>query len=148
MASRHAEIKHKAEKLLEWAREWSGFDGYLKLNALVNKEGDASLNVVANDREIARYIDGTAIREFTVQFKLVTSWSDGFDPVNVEAQEYLSTLIDWLNEQYYVGNFPAWGDSVSINEMYTRQNTASLDFVNEQDELAEYSVQFVITYEE
>lgn len=146
MANHYAEIKHKAEKLLEWARQWEGFNDYLKLNALVNAEGDASLNVIANDRVVTQFIDGSAIREFTAQFKLVTAWSDGYDNTNVEAQNYLSGLIDWLNDQY-PENVPSWPDA-AITKIETQDNAPSLDFVHEQDELAEYSVQVIITYEE
>lgn len=141
-----ANIKGKAEKLLEWAREWPDFNGYLKLNALVNKEGEASLNVVANDKIIQRFIDGTAQREFTAQFKLILPWSDGYDPTNVNSEQFASSLLDWIDEQY-PDNIPDW-ENCKIYEITTINNAPSLDFVHEQDDLAEYSVQALIRYSE
>lgn len=141
-----AEIKGKAEKLLEWAKKWPSFNGYLKLNALVNKDGDASLNIVANDKIIERFIDGTAKREFTAQFKMVLPWSDGYDPTNVNSETIAASLLDWIDAQY-PSNIPDW-ENCNIYEIITQGNAPSLDLVNEQDELAEFSVQALIRYEE
>lgn len=141
-----ADIQGKAQKLIDWAKGWEGFNDYLKLNALVNKEGDASLNIVANDRIIIEYIDGVCKREFTVQFKMVLPWSDGYDPVNIESEETASSLLDWLDKQW-PDNVPEW-DNCNIYEIVTTSNAPQLDFVREQDELAEYSVQIIIRYEE
>lgn len=146
MANHKAEIKLKADKLLDWAKQWEGFDGYLKLNALVAKEGDSSLNIVANDRVVEQYIDGSAIREFTAQFKMVCSWSDGYDNTNIEAYELFSGFIDWVNDQFPT-NCPNWPDA-AITGIETQENAPSLDFVNEQDDVAEYSVNVIINYQE
>lgn len=141
-----AKIKGKADKVLEWAKGWSGFDGFLKLNALVNQENDASLNIVVNDKIVQRYIDGSAIRDFTVQFKMVLPWSDGFDMINIQGMEIMSDLLDWIDNQY-PDNLPEW-EGCNILEITALSNAPSLDAVNSQDSLAEYSVQAVIRYEE
>lgn len=141
-----AKIKNKAQKLLEWAKGWPNFDEYLKLNALVNKDGDASLNIVVNDRVVTEYIDGSAIRNYTFQLKMVTPWSPGFDKVNVEAERLVSGLHDWVNEQY-PDNVPDW-EGASIISIETENNAPSLDVVYEQDELAEWSVLAVVNYKE
>lgn len=141
-----AKIKDKAEKLLEWAKEWPEFDGYLKLNALVNKDGDASLNIVVNDRIVTEYIDGSAIREYTFQFKVITPWSDGFDPINLQSEKLVASLHDWIDEQY-PKNKPDW-EGANITAINTLNNAPSLDFVREDDELAEWSIEAIITYEE
>lgn len=142
----YADITNKADKLIEWAKGWDGFGGYLKLNALVNEEGDASMNVVANERVVVQYIDGSAIREYTAQFKLVTSWSAERDPINAEAERYLCGLVDWVNDQF-PDNLPDW-PGATITDIHTQNNAPSLDFVHEQDELAEYSINVIITYQE
>lgn len=141
-----AKIKGKAAKLVEWAKSWPGFDGYLKLNALVNQENDSSLNVVVNDRIITEYIDGRSRREFTAQIKVILPWSDGYDNVNIQAQELMESLLDWIDEQYPY-NLPKW-ENCDIYQIEPQSNAPQLNYVNEQDELAEYSVQFVIRYEE
>lgn len=140
-----ASIREKAQLLVDWAKKWDGFDGYLKLNALTNQENDASLNVIANDKIIEQFIDGVAKREFTAQFKLRLSWSDGFDEVNQQAMNYASSLMDWVDDQY-PKNLPEWG--VDIYEITTIENVPTMDFVDTQDSLAEYSFQVLIRYEE
>lgn len=142
----YADITNKADKLIEWARQWEGFDGYLKMNALVNADGDASLNVIANERVIMQYIDGSAIREYTAQFKVVTPWSGENDPTNSDAERFLCGLVEWLNKQF-PDNLPDW-PGATITELHTQDNVPSLDFVHEQDELAEFSIILIITYQE
>lgn len=141
-----SDAKNKAQKLLEWAKGWPDFDGYLKLNAIVNEDGDASLNVVVNDRIVVEFIDGTAIREYTFQLKLITPWSAGYDSVNIDAEKLVASLHDWVDEQF-PNNVPEW-EGADIMAIETVNNTPSLDFVREQDELAEWSVLAVITYKE
>lgn len=142
---RVARIKEKADRLLDWAKGWDGFDGYLKLNAIVNEEGDSSLNIIVNDKEVQRYIDGTADRQFTAQFKMILPWSDGFDLVNSAAYKTMAELLDWVDDQF-PENVPDWG--CDITGITTVENAPALDFVNEQDSLAEYSFQVLIDYKE
>lgn len=141
-----AKIKGKADALLEWLKGWSGFDGLLKLNALVTQDGDASLNIVVNDALVQLYVDGTAIRDFTFQIKSIQPWSDGYDQTNIDAVENLSDLLDWLDDQF-PENKPNW-EGADIMEMILLNNAPSLDYVHETDELAEYSITAKIRYEE
>lgn len=142
----YAIIADKANRLVEWASGWDGFDQYLKLNALVSTEGDSSLNVIANDRIVTEYIDGSAIREFTAQLKVVTAWSSENVPTNAEAENYLCGLVDWINRQF-PDNLPDW-PGATITDIHTQNNAPSLDFVHEQDEVAEFSINVIITYQE
>lgn len=135
----------KAEAVLEWAKGWPDLDGYLKLNAITNQEGDAALNVVNNDLELQRYIDGSSVRQFTLQLRIMTAWSDGYDSVNAEAEALASSWQDWVSEQYGAGNVPAIGNVTAIEPVW---NVPSLNYINEDEGLAEYIVQAVVIYEE
>lgn len=135
----------KAAAVLEWAKGWPDLGGYLKLNAITNKEGDAALNVVNNDAYVQRYIDGTAVRRYTVQLRIIAAWSDGYDPVNVEAEALAASWQDWVSEQYGLGNVPEIGNVTSIEPVW---NVPALNYVNQDEGLAEYIVQAVIEYEE
>lgn len=141
-----AKIQGKAKKLLEWLKGWDGFDDYLKLNAIVSKEDDASLNIVVNDEVVQRFIDGSAIRDFSFQVKMVYPWSDGYDDTNSEAFDSMSSLLDWLDEQIPT-NAPDW-DGAEVMELIFINNVPSLDYVLEGDEMAEYSVTAKIRYKE
>ena len=141
-----ATIEDKAEAVLEWAKGWPDLDGYLKLNALVTEDGEASLNIVPNDAVKLRYIDGTAVREYTIQLRIVTQWSSGYDPVTVEAERLASSWLDWVGEQY-PDNIPNW-DGCSIIAIEPMENAPLLATIYEDDGLADYSIQAKITYEE
>lgn len=139
-----AEITGKAKAVLEWAKGWEELDGFLKLNALITQEGQATLNTVTNDSIVQKYIDGTAIRHYTVQLKVITSWSDGYDPVNVEAERLASSWLDWVNRQF-PENVPEW-EGADITGIEALQNAPALNRVFENDSLAEYVIQAQITY--
>lgn len=141
-----AKIQGKADKLLDWLKGWEGFDDYLKLNALVTKENDSSLNIIVNDELVDEFIDGTAIRDFTFQVKMVLPWSDGYDTTNAEAFDTMSSLLDWLDDQIPT-NKPEW-EGAEIMELILINNAPSFDYVHEGDEVAEYSVAAKIRYKE
>lgn len=141
-----AKIKGKADKLLEWIKGWDGFDGYAKLNAIVIQEGDASLNIVVNDDVVEQYLDGTALRDYTFMVKMILPWSDGFDPVNVESENTAASLLDWIDGQF-PHNLPDW-EGADIRGITLVNNAPSLDTVDTEESIAEYSVIAKIRYVE
>lgn len=138
----------KTAAVLEWAKGWPDLEGYLKLNAIVTEDGDASLNVVQNDAAVSRFIDGTAVREYTFQLKVITAWSDGFDAVNERAEAFAASWQDWVSAQYALGNVPDFGEGAEVTAIEPMWNVPALNFVYQDDGLAEYVVQAVVTYEE
>lgn len=139
-----ADIADKTAAAVEWAKTWPELDGYLKLNAIITDEGDATLDTSVNDREVIKYIDGTAKREFTFQLRIMAPWSDGFDPTNLEAMRLASDWLDWVSRQYDEGNIPDFGAEVTGIESV--KNAPALNAVYEDDNLAEYLIQAKITY--
>lgn len=139
-------LKGKADKLVDWLKGWDGFDSYLKFNALVRTEGDASVNVVVNSTPIEKFIDGTAIYDFTFRVNMMFAWSDGFDSTNTEAFNTMSSLLDWIDEQY-PDNTPDW-DGAEIMDITVTDSAPSLDYVEASDEMAQYSIVAKIRYKE
>lgn len=139
-----ANMAGKAEAALAWAGEWPEIDGYIKLNALITNEGEATLATASNDVALEEYNDGTAKRRYTFLLKVVTSWSDGYDSVNVEAERLASSWLDWVSEQF-PDHVPEW-PGASIVGIEPTQNAPILDTVWEDDGLAQYVIQAVITY--
>lgn len=137
----------KTAAVFEWAKSWPELDGFLKLNAITTEEGEAAINIVQNDAEMSRYIDGTAVRQFTFQLKFIALWSNGFDPVNQAAEAFAASWQDWVSAQYEAGNLPDFGDA-NITGIAPVWNVPALNFVYQDDGLAEYLIQAVITYEE
>ena len=133
--------------MLEWAKSWPDLDGYLKLNAFVTQDGEASITPVQNEAVLTRYIDGTAVKQYTFQLRIMTLWSGGYDPVNEAAEEFAASWQDWVEKQYGLGNLPDFGKATvtGIEPVY---NAPALNFVYQDDGLAEYLIQAVVTYEE
>lgn len=139
-----ASMAGKARAAKEWAGTWPEIDGYIKLNALITNEGEATLATAANDVALEEYNDGTAKRQYTFLLKVVTAWSDGYDSVNVEAERLAASWLDWVSEQF-PDNTPDW-PGASILSIEPTQNAPILDTVWEDDGLAQYVIQAVIIY--
>jgi hypothetical protein len=88
-----------------------------------------------------KYIDGTAEREFVFQLRLITRWSDGNDDINLDAQEMADSWFDWVQSQDEV---PGFTDS----HVEPAQNIPVLNAVFEDEQMAEYLFQAIITYME
>lgn len=140
-------MQGKASAVFEWLLKWPALDGYLKFNAILTEPDAASFNVVPTETVVERYIDGTARRSYAFQLKAVLPWSAGYDPVNVEAEALVSSWLDWVSAQYALGNVPEW-DGAQITDIRPTQNAPGLNFVYQDDGLAEYVFEAVIDYEE
>lgn len=129
----------KAASVQEWAKGWKPLDEYLKLNALISKEGDAAIIPVYSDLVIdgVEYADGTAKRRFSFQLRIVTNWSDGFDSVNEDAMALVSGWIDWVNAQFELGNMPDF-DGAIIESIESDQNMPAINVTNPEEGTAEY----------
>lgn len=140
-------ITGKANALYEWARTWPELGGYLKLGAILTEDGEACVNIVPNETTINRYIDGTADRRYSFQLKVILPWSAGYDETNRAAAELVSTWHDWVSAQYDLGNVPAW-NGAHITSIKPSQNAPALNFVYQDDGLAEYVFEAEINYTE
>lgn len=144
----------KASAVLEWARDgWPFLDGYLKMNALISQDGEASC-IPETDEIIVDpedgFIDDTYRRRFSFQLRIVMPWSDGYDPVNQDAFRTVSSWVDWVNAQFDAGNLPdlGLGDSGFITGIETDQNMPTIDVTNSDEGLAEYIFHGRINYVE
>lgn len=141
-----ASIEDKAQSALEWAKGWPHLDGYLKLNAIITDDNDATLDTTQTDSVIKKFIDGTAERVFTFQLRIIAAWSDGYDSTNVEAMKLASNWKDWVNSQYQVGNVPDFGEDAKITGIESPKNSPALNAVYKNDNLAEYLISAEIFY--
>lgn len=138
-------MEGKTQAAFEWAKGWEKLDGFLKLNALINQDGDATFSTAYNDREVIGYNDGTAKREYTFQLRVIAPWSDGYDSTNVEAERMATEWYDWVAEQFEKGNLPQW-EGANIIGIDPINNAPALNAVFQDDSTAEYVIQALITY--
>lgn len=136
----------KTEALKEWAKGWPDLAGYIKLNAINTKTGDASLSTDFTDYAVETYIDGTAKREYVFMLKMMCDWSNGFDEINEEAMRLNESWVDWVAEQF-PDNVPDFGEAVitGIEPLYS---APALNMVYQEDQTAEYVFQAKIFYTE
>lgn len=140
-------LKDKTLAVVEWAREWEGFGGYLKLNALITEDGDSTLVTDATDNVITQYISGEAERRYSFNLRMVLPWSDGYDSTNENSMAYAVRLYDWLTERESAHEYPEW-PGAKITALVMSQSLPQVNFIYEEDALAEYLIQCTINYEE
>lgn len=140
-------LKGKTDAVVEWAKKWDGFDGYLKLNSIVAEEGESTIVTDATDREVDKYIDGTANRQYQFNLRIVLPWSSGFDKTNSNSMEVAVMLYDWAESKNEARDYPDW-EGALIVDLIPTLSMPRVNFVYEEDGLAEYLIPFIINYEE
>lgn len=139
-------VKGKTRAVVEWLKTYPGFDGYLKLNATGLEAGENAVNTVYNEQTVREFVDGTKEKQYTFAVVMVARWSSGFDPQNIDAQEWGEAWLDWVDAQFKAGNVPDFGENVTIRAVESLQNVPSLAATYQEEQLARYMFQARITY--
>lgn len=138
-------MQGKTDAALEWAKTWPKLDGFLKLNAILAQDGDASFNTAYSTSVIEKYVDGTAKRQFVFMLKMMLPWSDGYDPVNEEANALMESWRDWVDEQF-PANVPDF-KGAEIDGIEALYDVPAVT-VYADESVAEYNFQARIIYTE
>lgn len=128
----------------DWAAGFPGCGGLLKLNALVEQDGDSALQAEATDVVTRSNIDGSEEREVTFSLLTVLPWSEGHDGINAEASERAEQWCDWCAAQWprNVPDMPGC-EVTGIEPVYA---TPDLYAVNETERVAVYRLSVKIRY--
>jgi hypothetical protein len=131
---------------------------------LINAHNDNVQIVTTSEDKLYRkpYITGEIPKKYTftlITFKSITdmaivkNYSTSTDEEeyineNVEDLADVQTLIDWLQEQNDVQNYPNFGDDCYIDDLQVSTDTPRFDGVNTDvtPPLAMYSIAIVINY--
>lgn len=128
----------------------------LYFNFLNAKDGNKQLIITANDKSISKtYIDGSVSKRYT--FTLIDFRSIAYQAVvkqqgyvNENVEEFLDVqgIMDWIEEQNDLRNFPNFGDKCIIDEMHTTTENPNLNGVDTSvtPALAKYSMSIQIDY--
>lgn len=128
----------------------------LFFNFLDAKDDNKQIITQANDTIMNRkYIDGSVLKRFT--FTIIDFRSVAFQPIpkatgyvseNVEELFDVQGIMDWVNEQADLGNYPDFGTDCFIDSMITTSNNPNLNGVDTQvvPALAKYSMSIQIDY--
>lgn len=128
----------------------------LYFNFVNASDEDKQFVTTANDRVLdKKFIDGSVLRRFT--FTIIDYRSVAYQELaklsissNENVEEYLDIqgIIDWIEEQNDLENYPDFGESCEIDEMKTTTVNPNLNGVDTSTTpaLAKYSISIQIDY--
>lgn len=111
---------------------------------------------LGNDKSVARpYIDGSVLRKYTltiVDYRSVVYQAlvnaTGYPNENVEELADVQAVLDWVDEQNELGNFPDFGSDCVIDKIESLSDAPKLNGVDHSTtpNLAKYSFSIQVTY--
>ena len=128
----------------------------LFFNFLNAKDDNKQIVTQSNDVRLnKKYIDGSVLKRFT--FTIIDFRSVAYQPVpkipgytseNVEELFDVQDIMNWINEQADLENYPNFGEDCLIDSMSTTSDVPNLNGVDTQvtPALAKYSMSIQIDY--
>lgn len=131
-------------------------DNPLYFNFINAKENNKQIIALANDKAVNKaYVDGCVEKRYSatiVDFKAVAYnqvvKQVGYQDENVSDMLEVQDIIDWINEQAELRNYPVFDDTCVIDEMRVTTENPRLNSVDTQTTppLAKYSFTIQINY--
>lgn len=131
-------------------------DNPLYFNFIHGNEDDKQIITMSNEKTIDRpYVDGSVLKRFTftiIDFKSVAYRAVVKDGAhvdeNVEDILQVQDIIDWIEEQNEIRNFPNFGEDCIVESISTTANNPNLNGVdsNVSPALAKYSISIQVNY--
>lgn len=125
-------------------------------NVINAKDNDKQIITQANDVLLnSRYIDGSVLKRYTfilIDFRSVIYQPlpkvEGYTSENVEEMFDVQSIIDWVNAQADLENYPDFGENCIIDSMRTTSDNPNLNGIdtNVTPALAKYSMSIQIDY--
>ena len=128
----------------------------LFFNFLNATDNDKQLITHANETQLnSKYVDGSILKRYT--FTLIDFKSVAYEPIpkvegyiseNVEEYEAVQSIMDWVNEQGDLMQYPDFGPDCIIDSMRTTSENPNLNGVDTSvsPALAKYSMSIQIDY--
>lgn len=131
-------------------------DNPLFFNFAEVEDNSRQIVTMANDRVVNKpYIDGSVLKRFTftlVDYRTVTYQSivklEGYPNENVSELMDIQSVMDWINEQADLHNYPNFGSDCVIESMRTATDEPTLNGVDKSvsPSIAQYSMSIIIEY--
>ena len=125
-------------------------------NAINAKDNDKQIITQANDVSLnSKYIDGSILKRYIftlIDFRSVIYQPlpkvEGYTSENVEELFDVQSIMDWVNEQADLQNYPDFGEDCVIDSMSTTSDNPNLNGIdtNVTPALAKYSMSIQIDY--
>lgn len=128
----------------------------LFFNFLNAKDDNKQIITQANETSLnKKFIDGSVMKRFTftiIDFRSVIYQPipkvEGYVNENVEEIIDVQSIIDWVNQQAELENYPNFGEGCEVDSMQTTSDNPNLNGVDTQvtPALAKYSISIQIDY--
>lgn len=128
----------------------------LFFNFLNAEDNDKQIIIDSNDTMLnSKYIDGSVLKRYTftlIDFRSVVYQPlpkvEGYVSENVEEYIAVQSIMDWVNEQADLQNYPNFGENCIIDHMKTTSDNPNLNGVDTSvtPALAKYSMSIQIDY--
>lgn len=128
----------------------------LFFNFLNANDNDKQIITQANETQLnSKYIDGSILKRYL--FTLIDFKSVAYEPIpkvegyiseNVEEYEAVQSIMNWVNEQGDLMQYPDFGNDCIIESMHTTSENPNLNGVDTSvsPALAKYSMSIQIDY--
>lgn len=119
---------------------------------------DGNTQILTNATDVSTnrpFVDGSVMRRYTftlVQFKSVNDIAIPQNPdkshENIDDMYSMQILLDWVNEQDDLHNYPDFGDKCIIEKVWTDTDEPSFDGIDDSvsPAMAAYSITINIDY--
>ena len=128
----------------------------LFFNFINAKDSNYQFLTTSNDNTLNRsFIDGSVAKQYLFTLVITKTITDlaivkeqGIANENLEDMANIQALMDWVNEQDELQNYPNFGEQCVIEEMKTTSENPNLDGINTDvtPALALYSMSIRIDY--
>lgn len=146
----------KNEAILTFIKSYEGISkASIFVNFINAKDNDIQYMTASNDVALnKKFIDGSTLKRYNFSLVFTKSIADIAVPQNISGSENIDdiadvqALMDWINEQGELHNFPSFGDECVIEEMHTTTENPSIDGISTEvaPPLAMYSIEIRIDY--
>lgn len=131
----------RAGAITEWAKGWPWLNGYLKTNALMDTQDQATIDTSYSGEVVERYINGDKHMRGTFALAVMLPWSEGYDETNAEASDICEDWQVWVES-----NVPAYLDGCQVLSMEPNVAFPAQDAVYPQEHLARYAMTIDVEY--
>lgn len=131
-------------------------DNPLFFNFINAKDNNNQIITSGNDTALqVKYVDGSILKEYIFTIVLFKSVSqnavvkaEGYPDENVTDLADIQSLIDWINEQDSIYNYPDFGEDCRVDSIETLTSIPVLEAVDTsiQPALGRYSIAIRIPY--
>ena len=132
----------------QWLTEnYEPLGHWMYFNATPMFAGAVTMNSVAGQRIVKKFIDGSMQKELIFAIDMITQYDNqGTSDINMQALEEVSNFTEWL-DTVPIEDAPDFGDKRIIQKMEVLTNVPTL-LVDTTNQLSKYQFQVKITYKE